>query len=104
MSFAHPLAVLLVRPNGLERSRFGVTAGRAFAGAAHRNRAKRRAREALRRLAPRAGTGWDVLVIARPAAEQAKFQDLEAVLAKLMEKSGVVRPPQDVERSGSRSQ
>jgi ribonuclease P protein component len=92
-SFAHPLVVLLVRPNGLPRSRWGVTTDRAVAGAVRRNRAKRRTREILRRISPRLQPGWDVVVIARPQAVVAEFSRLDGALAGLFERGGLLEGP-----------
>jgi ribonuclease P protein component len=89
-SFSHALAVLLVRPNGLEKTRFGVTAGHALSGAVRRNRAKRRLREVLPGFAARARGGWDVVLIARPASLEAEFPELERAVAGLLERSGVL--------------
>ncbi len=89
-SYAHPLAVVIVQPNGLPRSRFSVTAGRVLGGAVHRNRAKRRLREVLRRLAPTAQPGWDIVVVARSAAETVGLGDLGGAIARLLVRGGVI--------------
>lgn len=64
--------------------RIGVTTSRRVKGSVARNRARRRLREAARLglladSAPgRTGIGYDVVLIARPAALELPFGDLEA--------------------------
>ena len=83
-SWPHPLLALVARPNGLDLSRVGVTASRKLGGAVARNRAKRLLREAARRLYPHFGTGWDVMLIARRDALEAKEPQVEEALASLL--------------------
>lgn len=85
----------------LDGSRVGVTVSRAVKGAVARNRARRRLREAsrLQLLGPdspllRPGIRYDVVLIARPAALEAPFDDL------LSEASAAA---QSITRSGTRS-
>ena len=66
-------------------SRVGVTVSRNVKGSVDRNRARRRLREAAREHllgpdSPLSGVGirYDVVLIARPAALQVPFADLEA--------------------------
>ncbi len=61
------------------RARVGIVAGREMGGAVARNRAKRRIREALATAALRDGT--DYVVIARPQANEAPFEELVRWLA-----------------------
>ncbi len=88
-SYAHPLAVLIACPNELDRSRFGVIAGRGLGGAVHRNRAKRRLREAVRSIAPRVQAGWDLLLIARRETLEADWQLLKLALVDLLDRAGL---------------
>jgi ribonuclease P protein component len=89
-SYAHPLAILLVSPNGLTISRIGVIAGRATGNAVRRNRAKRRLREALRRYLPRMVSGQDVVLIARPAFHEAEWSDVLNAMATLLGRAGLL--------------
>lgn len=76
--------VLYVRPTG-DRRRVGIAAGRRFGGAVLRNRAKRRLREAFRRLSGRVRAHGDLVLVARPPALRAPFNaivsEMEALLA-----------------------
>lgn len=88
-SYAHPLAILVVSPNDLTISRFGVTTGREMGNAVRRNRAKRRLREALRRYMPRVASGQDVVLIARPALNGAEWTDVLNTLETLLRRAGL---------------
>jgi len=89
-SYAHPLAILIVGPNDLTISRFGVTAGRALGNAVRRNRAKRRLREALRTFLPSTDGGRDVILIARPALNEAEWSDVLNAVATLLKRAGLL--------------
>ncbi len=89
-SWAHPLLVLVARPNGLGFSRVGVTASRSVGNAVARNRAKRVLREAARHLySTFESGGWDVMLIARPKIVQVKEMQVEEALASLLKRAGL---------------
>jgi len=88
-SWAHPLLVLVARPNGLGFSRVGVTASRRVGNAVARNRAKRLLREAARHLYPQFGSGWDAMLIARPGILKVKERQVEDGLASLLRRAGL---------------
>jgi ribonuclease P protein component len=88
-SWAHPLLVLVARPNGLDFSRVGFTASRKVGGAVARNRAKRLLREAARHLYTRFGVGWDVMLVARASILRAKEPQVEEALAALLGRAGL---------------
>ncbi len=75
---------LYVRPTE-GRRRVGITAGRRFGGAVARNRAKRRLREALRRLERRLRDHGDLVLVARSPVLTAPFDaiisEMEALCA-----------------------
>ncbi len=56
-----------------------------------RNQVRRRIRTVLRHLVDRTEPGWDVLVVARPAAAEAPYADLSAAVEGLLAKAGIVR-------------
>jgi len=89
-SYAHPLVILAASPNDRSTSRFGVTAGRALGSAVHRNRAKRLLREALRSYLTIAASGWDVVLIARPALIEAEWNDVCSAVANLLRRAGLL--------------
>ena len=71
-------------PNGRDHDRFGISTGRRLGGAVQRNRVRRRIREALRRNPNVTGHGWDVLIVARPPAVDATFDELSTALERLL--------------------
>ena len=75
-------------PNGRDHDRFGISTGRRLGGAVQRNRVRRRLREILRRSPNDTGFGWDILVVARPPAAAASFDELRTALERLL---GAVR-------------
>lgn len=76
--------MLYFRPTG-ERPRVGVTAGRRLGGAVVRNRARRRVREAFRRLERRVCARGDLVLVARPQAETVPFSRLVSEIEALCE-------------------
>lgn len=87
-----PLLVLNVLPDGLPHNRFGFVVSRQVGKAAVRNLLKRRLRAASRFWLPQLLTGYDVVIIVRPAASGASYRELEAVLGKLFGLAGLIVP------------
>ncbi len=71
--------------------RVGVAAGRRIGGAVVRNRAKRRLREAFRRLQGRLHDQGDVAIIARPPAVTAPFAEIVSEVEALCTAGGLLR-------------
>lgn len=92
-SAANSAAVVYVLPSKRGRtapSRVGVAAGRRLGKATVRNRVKRRVKEAVRLLWPRVKPGFELIVIARHAAKDIEFIQLQARLQELFERLGVL--------------
>lgn len=87
-----PLLVLNVLPDDLPHNRFGFVVSRQVGKAAARNLLKRRLRAASRFWLPRLTTGYDIVIIARPAASGASYQELAAVLGTLFGLAGLLAP------------
>lgn len=87
----HPMFVFIAAPNGLDRTRVGVVAGRKMGKAVARNRAKRLLREAARRLYPYLMPGWDLILIARSPILDAKEPQVEAALEQIAREAGIWR-------------
>lgn len=82
-SRSHRTLTIRTRPNRLDHDRYAISTGRALGNAVIRNRVRRRLREILR------ATPWgtprrDVLVVCRPAAAQADYQELRETVARLL--------------------
>jgi ribonuclease P protein component len=69
-----------------------VTASRRVGGAVARSRAKRLLRESARTLYSRFGSGWDVMLVARPGLPDRKQPEVEEALATLLEEAGLEAP------------
>lgn len=98
-SLAHPFAVLIVHRNDIAVTRLGVSAAKSVGNAVKRNRAKRRLREILRSHLPEIVSGWDVVVIARPEAVDAKWDMLQSAIRDLLQRSGLLRESDRDERT-----
>lgn len=88
-SYAHPLVVLVAQAseNPSRPVRVGVAAGKAIGTAVHRNRAKRLLREAMRPYLASLASGWDLILIARPALVTATLEDTRIALINLLRRA-----------------
>ncbi len=88
-TWAHPLLVLSVQPNGLEYSRFGFAIGRRIGKAVDRNRIKRRMRESVRMRLKRCeiAAGWDVVFIARRPIRDASFHQVDEAIGLVLRRA-----------------
>jgi ribonuclease P protein component len=90
-SYAHPLVVLVAQPSQSDgHLKIGIAAGKTTGSAVHRNRAKRLLREAMRTLIPYLASGWDLILIARPALVSATLTDTRSALANVLERAGLL--------------
>ena len=91
-SYAHPLVVLVTQAseNPTHHVRVGVAAGKTTGTAVHRNRAKRLLREALRPSLASLSSGWDIILIARPALVTATLADTRAALLNLLRRAKIL--------------
>ena len=86
-----PLLVLRSLRTDRTETRVGLSTPRTLGGAVQRNRVRRRLRELVRTRLERIGPGWDLLLIARPAAGGATHAELEAAIDALLPRSGIGR-------------
>jgi ribonuclease P protein component len=89
-SWAHPLLVLCVLPNGRPYSRFGISVSRWVGKAVVRNRAKRRVREAIRMLWKGVSPGWDMVFVVRPLLRDTRFGHISAAVSEVLQRAGLL--------------
>lgn len=91
-SWAHPLLVLYVAPNEIERPRIGISVSRRVGKAVVRNRVRRRIREAVRPVLDDLSAGRDLLFIARGPAATAEWSSLRGAVLELLRRAGLLAP------------
>ena len=69
--------VVYARRNGTGENRLGITTGAKLGRAVDRNRARRRIRETYRLHEDRLKRGWDIVIVARTAAIDGDFQEMQ---------------------------
>jgi ribonuclease P protein component len=84
-----PLLVLRWMRTERGETRVGMSTPRTLGGAVQRNRVRRRLRELIRERLGRIGPGWDMLLIARPAAANASHAELGAAIDTLLRRSDI---------------
>ena len=82
-----PLLVLRWMRTDRPDTRVGLSTPRTLGGAVQRNRVRRRLRELVRARMERIGPGWDMLLIARPAAGEASHAELGEAVDALLDRS-----------------
>jgi ribonuclease P protein component len=75
---------VFLRPNGLERSRFGWSVKKVLGNAVRRNRIRRRLREILRLHRQEISSGWDIVIHPRSSVAKSSFSALAGELLKLL--------------------
>ena len=87
-SWASNLLVMRALSNDLPLSRYGFSISKRVGKAVTRNRVKRLLREILRKMLLK--SGWDIIVIARPAAATVDYASLEKSVEGLLSRAGLL--------------
>ena len=82
LRLAHFLVV--IKPNGWERSRLGLSVGKEQGGAVERNRIKRRLREFFRRNKDRLPPSRDIIIIALKGSSPLTYHQVVEELTPLL--------------------
>ena len=85
----HPLLVVYVAPNELDRTRVGISVSRRVGKAVVRNKVRRRIREALRARLVQVPSGLDLVVIARPPSAAASWAELNQAIDSVLQRAGL---------------
>ncbi|MBK8135934.1 MAG: ribonuclease P protein component [Chloroflexi bacterium] len=85
------LMLINVAANGLAINRFGVVTGKKLGGAVVRNRVRRLLREVLRLSQGRLVTGWDLVLVAHPAAVGQSLTEIQRTFDALASQAGLFR-------------
>ena len=88
-SAANGYLELYCRKNGSRQNRIGLTVGAKLGHAVERNRLRRRLREIYRLHEGQFARGYDIVVVARTAAMQAPYRQLEGAYLRLAGKLGI---------------
>ena len=90
--FADGYLVLYARKNRTEGNRVGITVSKKLGKAHVRNRTRRRIREVYRLNEEKFLPGWDIVVVARTRAVDARFDRLTGSFLALAKKAGLLKP------------
>lgn len=93
--FANGFLVLYARKNRSPANRVGITVSKKLGCAVVRNRTRRRIREVYRLNEDRFAPGWDIVLVARGRAVEAKFDKLTEAMLSLAGKAGILASPEE---------
>ena len=88
---ASPYMVLYARKNRTGTNRVGITVSKKLGKAHVRNRVRRRLREVYRLNEEQFQPGWDIVVVARSRAVEAKFSKLTESYLSLAARAGILK-------------
>jgi ribonuclease P protein component len=87
---ANGYLVLYARKNRTNTNRVGITVSKKLGHAVVRNRVRRRIREVYRLNEEKFQPGWDIVIVARTKAINAKFDRLTSAYLQLADKAGIL--------------
>lgn len=94
-SAVSPFFAVYCRKTGRPYSRLGLTTGVKLGNAVKRNRVRRRMRELYRTNEEKFCPGYDIVIVARTRAVNARYSELEHSFLRLMKKLDLLRGKED---------
>ena len=85
-----PCFAVYCQKNRRKLSRLGITTGAKVGKAVERNRIRRRVRDIYRRARPRMIPGYDLVIVARTRAAQARYREMEQQLHGALRRLGLL--------------
>lgn len=82
---------IYVLPNGMPRTRLGLTVSKKVGNSVQRNRVKRLIRESFRLSKEHIMSGYDIVVVAQKNAYGLKYQQAQSALLSLLHQAGIVK-------------
>ena len=90
-SYANKYLVMYVLSNKLDENRFGITVSKKVGNSVVRHRITRLIRECLRLQESNILTEYDIVIVARKAAKDKKYQDIESAFLNLCKRQNILK-------------
>lgn len=87
------MAVYVLKNRQKTENRLGITVSVKLGGAVQRNRIRRRLKEVYRLNETRMKSGYDIVIVARHAADQVSFETLQKEFSQLSRELGLEAAP-----------
>mgnify|MGYP004654484023 FL=1 len=90
-SYANKYLVMYVLGNELGENRFGITVSKQVGNSVVRHRITRLIRECIRLQESNILTEYDIVIVARKAAKDKKYQDIESAFLNLCKRQNILK-------------
>ena len=90
-SYANKYLVMYVLNNKLDEDRFGITVSKKVGNSVVRHRITRLIRECIRLQESNILTEYDIVIVARKAAKDKKYQDIESAFLNLCKRQNILK-------------
>ena len=90
-SYANKYLVMYVLGNELGENRFGITVSKKVGNSVVRHRITRLIRECIRLQESNILTEYDIVIVARKAAKDKKYQDIESAFLNLCKRQNILK-------------
>ena len=90
-SYANKYLVMYVLDNKLDENRFGITVSKKVGNSVVRHRITRLIRECIRLQESNILTEYDIVIVARKAAKDKKYQDIESAFLNLCKRQNILK-------------